>query len=80
MHNVRVECIYVGSEKHFLCNNVYHGIKLTCLICIYALFVFIVYAAHTLHMCDWGYFSCYVKKATALLSICVYVHKKIVLM
>lgn len=51
MCNVRVECIYVGSEKRFLCNNVFHSITLTSL---YALFVFIVYLAFTLQLGDWG--------------------------
>ena len=38
--NVWVECVYVGGEKCFPCNNVRRGIKSTGL---YALFVFTVY-------------------------------------
>lgn len=51
MRDARPECVYVGSEKRFLRNNVHHGIKLANL---YALFVFIVYLAFTLQLCDWG--------------------------
>lgn len=62
MCNVKVECIYVGSEKPFFCNNICHGITITSL---YALFVFIVYRAFTLQLGDWGWISCCVKKAKA---------------
>lgn len=44
MGNARLECIYVGNQKSFLCNNVFCGIKLTSL---HSLFVFVAYLAFT---------------------------------